>query len=178
MKDLPFTGPSKPPPLPPLQAVPQKVELPAGASVYNAAAPVYTEPPPKPPPNSWEAMPLATKPSSLGAVGGAVIEALAELQPDVSKCYDEDHQASYGRQIVSRRAEDDGDPEGPLLLTLLLESHGDRVVIVDAPVKVQGNAPDPLVACVQAVFRGTEIITPSAGGNRTAKARLVYAVVP
>ncbi len=178
MKDLPFTGPSTPPPLPPPKAIPQVVELPAGAQSYVAAAPVYTEPAPKPPPGSWEAMPLATKASSLGAVGGAVNEALAELQEDVSRCFDEDHQATYGRQIVSRRGEDDGDPEGPLLLTLLIESRGDRLVIVDAPVKVQGSAPDPLVACAQAVFRGVEIITPSAGGNRSAKARLVYAVVP
>jgi hypothetical protein len=123
-------------------------------------------------------VPVVARAAGLGAAGPAVAEALAELQDQLSLCFDEATQSRFGRVPVSRSLDARADePEGPVLLTLHIEMRPGEVRIVDAPVEVQGTASDGLVACAQQVLRNRAIPTPGLKA-RTGRARVVFPLVP
>jgi len=154
-------------PLPGLEGGP-----PAGGP---AATPVVVyEPGPAPPPeDSWEAIPLATRPAKLGRIGPAVANELNELQPRLALCFDEETQARHGQLPVSRALDGTTRGEGPTaVLHLNLEVQPGEIRIVDAPVGSQGQVSDGLVACAQRILRGHVLRTPAA--KEPAHFRLIF----
>ena len=140
--------------------------------------PVEYEPEPLPPdPDSWEAVPAAARPSALGRIGPVMNNELANLQPSLAQCLDEETQARNGQFPVSRTL--DGrtpDENERTLLVLQLELTPGQIRIVDAPVESQGRSSDGRVACAQRLLRGHVIRTPvvrSAG-----RARMVLPLTP
>ena len=162
-------------PLPPL---PPAGGTPGGESRALMALPLveYGPPPARPPPDSWEAVKPVARLSALGPVGAAVGRELAELQPQLSACFDEVSQARHGqRPYTSTRDEARLEEAGATVLVLQLEmSHGE-VRIVDAPVETHGSASDGLIACAQKVLRGHVIKEPAAttGG----RARVMFSLM-
>lgn len=142
------------------------------------AEPVVYEPEPPPPdPDSWEAVPTAARPAALGRIGPVMNNELANLQPGLAQCLDEETQARNGQFPVSRSL--DGrtpDENATTLLVLQLELTPGQIRIVDAPVESQGRSSDGRVACAQRLLRGHVIRTPvvqSAG-----RARMVLPLSP
>lgn len=160
------------PMVPPLAAVPD-----APNRFGPAQATVFEPPPPKPEAGTWAAVRLATRAAGLGASGAAVSEYLADLQSQITDCFDEETQSRHGRSAVSRAPTDQEDShEGPTVLTLHLESGAGGVRIIDAPCTLQGPASDGLIACAQGVLRGKFI--PVDGVTKPGRSRLVFPVVP
>jgi hypothetical protein len=143
------------------------------------APPVEFEPPPPPPPeDTWEAIPAAARPARLGVIGRVMTNALAEIQPRLSTCFDEETQSRFGQTPVSRPLAGgrEADQQGPTLLILNMEVQPGQIRIVDAPVESQGRASDGLVACAQRILRGHVIRTPAA--QNTERARMIFQLNP
>lgn len=135
-----------------------------------------TEPPP-PDPDSWEAVPAAARPAALGRIGPVMNNELANLQPSLAQCLDEETQARNGQFPVSRSL--DGrtpDENATTLLVLQLELSPGQIRIVDAPVESQGRSSDGRVACAQRLLRGRVIRTPVVQG--AGRARMVLPLTP
>ena len=166
--------PSGPVPIPvPIGPLPGlEGDRPAGGP--TATPPVEYEPAPPPPPeDSWEAIPLATRPAKLGRIGPALANELNELQPRLALCFDEETQARHGQFPVSRALDGTTRGEGPTaVLHLNLEVQPGEIRIVDAPVGSQGQVSDGLVACAQRILRGHVLRTPVA--REPAHFRLIF----
>ncbi len=171
MPDLPgavVAPPSAPPSIPvgPLPGL-------AGGGP-TVTPPVEYEPAPPPPPDdSWEAVPPVGRLARLGRLGPPISNELNELQPRLSRCFDEETQAQHGQYPVSRAL--DGRSRGgssAAVLLLNLEVQPGLVRIVDAPVESQGQASDGLVACAQRILRGHVLSTPAA--TTAGRFRLVF----
>jgi hypothetical protein len=137
--------------------------------------PAEFEPPPPPPPDdSWEAVRVAGRPGSLGALGRIMMAELVELQPRLSLCFDEEAQSRFGQVPVSRAlvGGQEADPNGPTVLFLNLDLQSGQIRIADAPVQSQGGASDGLVACAQRVLRGHVI--PTAAAQQAGRARMMF----
>lgn len=150
--------------LPPRPTLPPIV--PAEPPVYGPARPIAEK-------GTWESVPPSARANALGRIGGGVGRELNELQPELEACFDENTQARFGQEPVSRTLDyAPMDDTGATILMLHLETQREGVRIVDAPVEVQGQASDGLVACAQRVLRGRVLHVPGAkGGSRY---RLVY----
>jgi hypothetical protein len=166
-------------PVGPLMPLPKIGLLPGAPNEAGPGLPtVFDEPPPKPEPGTWEAVPLAHRAAGLGVVGPTVNEFLAELQDQIAMCSDEETVARFGQVRVARAKDgSEGGTEGPTLLVLQMVTRPGAVIIEDAPVQAQGSASDGLIACAQQILRGQVIPTPGsqAGPGRM---RMVFAVVP
>ena len=162
-------------PLPPL---PPTGGAPGGESPAPMALPrvEYGPPPTRPPPDSWEAVQPVARLSALGPVGAAVGRELAELQPQLSACFDEVFQARHGQQpYTSTRDEARLEDAGTTVLVLQLEMSQGEVRIVDAPVETHGSASDGLIACAQKVLRGHVVKDPAATTGR--RARVMFSLM-
>lgn len=130
-----------------------------------------------PPKGSWEAIPVAARPSALGAVGAAIGRGLNNLDAELAPCFDELTQARYGRESHSAvRDAEPMDDRGVTILVLEVEVGGGRARIVDAPVETRGGASDGLIACAQRVLRGRTFEVPAA--ERPERFRLQWSLTP
>jgi hypothetical protein len=162
-RPAPNLGPA-PGPLPPRPTLPPIT--PVEPPVYGPARPVAAE-------GAWEAVPHSARANALGRIGGGVGRELNELQPEIEACFDENTQARFGQEPVSRTQDyAPMDDTGTTILMLHLETQRGGVRIVDAPVEVQGPASDGLVACAQRVLRGR--VLPVPGAKAGSRYRLVY----
>src|SRR6185369_8248925 len=130
-------APVAPAAAPPAPAPVQPVALAAIPQPAAPPPPVVTGPPRREPPKgSWEAVPPVPRLSALGGgVGVAVSQALNELRPRLSACFDEVAQARHGQDVVSGVRDDAPmDDNGVTVLMLELETRQGEVRIVDAPV--------------------------------------------
>ena len=160
---LPATA-ALPPPLPAEPSLQPAVTASANAGPLVSPLPFQPErydqaallPPPVP--GTWEATPMVDRARSLGPLGRGLEEALANLQPQIGRCSDEDVQASFATRAIrsSPGAVATGD-SGGTVLELHLELQDGMVRIVDAPVESVGQTPEGLVACVQSVLRGRSL---------------------
>jgi hypothetical protein len=145
---------------------------------HEPGEPVVFEPEPPPPdPDSWEAVAAAARPAALGRIGPVMNNELANLQPSLARCLDEETQARNGQFPVSRSL--DGrtpDENATTLLVLQLELSPGQIRIVDAPVESQGRSSDGRVACAQRLLRGRVIRTPVVQG--AGRARMVLPLTP
>jgi hypothetical protein len=164
-------APSEPKSLPPLTPL-EAARI--GTPPTNEPPPVslHEEPPPPPDPNSWEALAPVGRVSALRGIGGAIGRELNEIRPRLEPCFEEETQSRFGRVQIARVG--DAQPiadAGVVVLMLQLETRAGQVVIVDAPVEVQGNASDGLIACAQQVLRGVAIDAPTAVGGQRYRVR-------
>jgi len=145
-----------------------------GTPPTNEPPPIslHEEPPPPPDPNTWEAVVPVGRLSALRGLGGAIGRELNEVRPRLEPCFEEETQSRFGRVLIAKVG--DAQPiadAGVVVLMLQLETRPGQVVIVDAPVEVQGNASDGLIACAQQVLRGVAIDAPSANPGERYRVR-------
>lgn len=186
-RDVSTAGPRPlaPPPPAPVQApltgpgaAPPSSSPPAG--LLGRGVPVEVErdqAPALPPRDSWEAVPVSSRPGALGPLGAAVGRELNDLHPDLAACFDEEAQARHGTRAVTEVG--DAAPQddvGLPVLLLQLEASGSRVRIVDAPVEARGGASDGLIACAQRVLRGKVFEVPV--GRQGGRHRLLLTLAP
>jgi hypothetical protein len=137
----------------------------------------YAPPPPRAPAGTWEAVPpLARLPGS--PAGRAIQAALAQVQPRLSACFDDDAQARHGQAPVTAGKEQYAsvDEGAETILVLQVETLRDAVYIVDAPVESRGGASDGLIACAQQALRGQTF--PAPGSTPGGRMRVLHNLVP
>jgi hypothetical protein len=149
-------------PLPPLPGAPGADGSPSSAQGWVAPPAPQQGLLQAPDKDSWDAVPIAAKASSMGPVGVAVSRALQDVQPEVSACFDEVAQSRFGQQKISVLTYAPSDEAGSTVLVLEMETLHDAVQIVDAPAETRGSASDGLIACAQAALRGHRLATPGA----------------
>ncbi len=178
-RPVPQAAAPEPAPLVPPPATPPPA---TGVSpVSLAPAPIPTLPASEaPPPESWEAVPPAAVPASLGPVGGAVARGIADVRERLATCWDEYEAARHGteRFTVTRDGGRGGagGAGGQAVLMLQLETADGSVRIVDAPVDVRGGASDGVLACAQRVLRGRSL--PAPGVRAGERYRLRWGLQP
>jgi hypothetical protein len=158
---------------------PPSSDLPAGLVAGGAVTQVEKDaPPPKPPPGSWEAVAVVARAAALGPAGAALQRDLNDLQPDITRCFDEDAQARNGQRggVTAVRDLAPMDDVGATVLMVEVEVSGNALRIVDAPVEARAGASDGLIICAQALLRGrTVAIPPSSASGRH---RVLYTLLP
>ncbi len=170
----PQPEPTPPPPLPPIQLPPGMKPLHPDAS----PPPVVVYGPAKPPPRdgSWEAVPVAARPASLGPLGGAIGRGLIELQPRLAACFDEDTAARFGPQAHTVALDPTQPNTGTPVLVLEIETASGEAVVYDAPVDTRGTASDGVIACAQTILRGRRFPFPQAQPGQ--KYRVLHSLIP
>jgi hypothetical protein len=152
----PPPGPDAPAPPPPALLLPRPPDVPPPPLIAGP-------PPPRPEAGTWEAVPPVARAGELGPVGAALGRELNELQPRLAACFDEDVQARFGREPVTRTADYAPlEDQGTTILMLQVETRPGEIRIVDAPVETRGGASDGLLACAQRVLRGHAVASPEA----------------
>ncbi|MBI5070729.1 MAG: hypothetical protein HZB56_21105 [Deltaproteobacteria bacterium] len=161
-----------PPPSAPAAAAPDLSRFQGGKA---PPAPMVYAPAPVPPPDSWEALPIARE-RSLGPLGGALRAGLDPLSPQLSACLRAAPPALPGSTTVSEAAgdEDVSDGGGMPAVVLHIETLEGRLRIVDAPVLSWSGTSDVAMGCVQQALRGKSFAAPAAHAGR--KLRVAYAI--
>lgn len=164
--------------LPQLRALPNFPMPPASPGAPPLAAPIeYGPAPTKPPKGSWEAVAPVARAGSLGPLGAAIAQGLAELKPALSECFSETLQArNAGQAVTAVMDEVAAEDNGATTLMLQVEGLAGEVRIVDAPVEMRGNASDGLIACAQQALRGQVI--PAGAARRGTRYRIPFPLTP
>jgi hypothetical protein len=142
-----------------------------------AAAIEYGPAPSKPPEGSWEAVAPVARAGSLGPVGVAIAQDLAELKPNLDECFSAASQArNAGQAVTAVKDEVVAEDNGATTLMLQVEGSAGELRIVDAPVEMRGSASDGLIACAQRVLRGRVI--PSGAARAGTRFRIPFPLTP
>jgi hypothetical protein len=157
---------------------------PAGGAAPAPPAPVPEPFPPSPPPaaapakqvatelrDPWDRVPIAGR--SRSDFGRALEAALADLESEVSRCFDPDVHARYGPRGFTEYRGQDGTGDGEeATLMLELEGTATGLRIVDAPVESRGAADPEVLACAQHSLAGRVLDVEGATPGARTKARL------
>jgi hypothetical protein len=175
----PQEAPRPPPPPAPAAMRPPQASVDPKSVGPQAPAVLYAEPPPAPPPGSWEAVRIRN-PRKLGHLGASVGRELNALQPRLSACFDEARARGglvAGADNYTETQYGDRNDGGGVatLLILQIETLQDRLRIVEAPVEAQGIASYGTIACAQRVLRGHTF--PAPGARPGERMRVQYSLM-
>ncbi|MBI5067960.1 MAG: hypothetical protein HZB56_06945 [Deltaproteobacteria bacterium] len=149
--------------------LPQATATPVAAAGPATPEPPRPEMPPAPDPAAWAQVPVVS-PFGAGTPAPAVTRELGRLRPELSACFGRESQARYARlgAAFSRApgSPPATPPSGPAMLLLEVESDGQVMQVLDAPVEIRGGASDATLSCAQAVLRGARLAVPSQGQAR------------
>lgn len=150
----------------PQAATPPALYPPSPAPAARAQAPVAAELR-----DPWDTVPILGR--SRTGLGRSLEAAVAELQPEVARCFDPAVHARYApRGFTPYRGQDGTGDVDEASLMLELEAGAEGLRIVGAPVESRGRLDDDTLACAQHVVQGTAIPVGGAAPGKRFKVRL------